>query len=173
MLQQVIARKQALNLSMRSLAKQLEVSPALLSPVLSGKRQPSSKLNQKFKRWLNTAVVNGGQNHPNSIYQSFMAERCSFVSPGTMRYYREKLEPFILWCEQQHLGDIPGINRTDISSFLAYIRQGRRSNRIPLSNGAIKLHHQTLKTLFNYTAETLAMPERVPFCAPLSMVQTV
>jgi len=65
-------------------------------------------------------MADGGHNHPNTIYREFMAERASFVSIETLRYYREKLEPFILWCEKQSLADITQIDRGSIGDFLAW-----------------------------------------------------
>ncbi len=40
------------------------------------------------------------------------------------------------------------MRRAVIGEFLTFIRKDRRGQS--LSNGALKLHHQTLKTLFNY-----------------------
>lgn len=159
MLEEIANRKQKLGLSTRRLAQQLEVSPTLLSLVLNGKRAISGDLKGRIRRWLNTPLADGGHNHPNTVYKEFMAERASFVSSETLRYYTEKLEPFILWCEKHEFTDITLIERSTIGMFLAHIRLGRRTHgNTPLSNGAIKLHHQTLKTLFNYTAETRSMP---------------
>ena len=160
MLAEISNRQQRLGLSTRQLAKELDVSPTLLSLVINNKRDISVDLSKRIRRWLNTPMANGGFDHPKTVYKAFTAERGSFVSEGTLRYYREKLEPFILWCEQHDHADITSIDRTTIGEFLAHIRQGRRkTNTSPLSNGAIKLHHQTLKTLFNYAAETHAMPD--------------
>ena len=159
MLNEIASRKQKLGLSTRRLAQQLEVSPALLSLVLNEKRAISGDLKGRIRRWLNTPMANGGYNHPNTVYKEFMAERASFVSTETLRYYREKLEPFILWCEKRDLADITQMDRGTIGEFLAYVRKGRRKyGNSTLSNGAIKLHHQTLKTLFNYTGQTRSVP---------------
>ena len=155
MLEQVLTRKQALNVSTRGLAKQLEVSPSLLSETLTGKRALSRPLSKKLRQWLNSAIAIGGAHHPNTVYRHFMDERASFVSTETMRYYKEKLEPFILWCEKRDIADITLMKRAAIGEFLTFIRTGRRG--YPLSNGALKLHHQTLKTLFNYVGETCSV----------------
>ncbi|MDA1279622.1 MAG: tyrosine-type recombinase/integrase [Chloroflexi bacterium] len=152
MLDQTVHRQRKLDLSTRKLAEQLEVSPALLSLLLNGKRGVSKDLADRMARWLATPMVSGGPKHPATVYKAFVAERASFVSLETIRYYKEKLEPFILWCEKQNLSDITLIKRTSIGEFLTFIRKGRRGK--PLSNGALKLHHQTLKTLFNYVGET-------------------
>lgn len=170
MLQNIIARQHSLNISTRSLAKQLEVSPSTLSELLNAKRPPSAKLKKKLDRWLKSPIATGGENHPNTIYKSFIAERSGFVSQETLRYYKEKLEPFILWCEKQDHSDITMIDRTVIGDFLAYVRKGRRSHsNASLNNGALKLHHQTLKTLFNYTAEILRMP--MGWSNPVSLIK--
>jgi len=158
MLEEITKRQLRLGLSTRKLAQQLDVSPTLLSLVLNNKRPTSSDLKRRIRRWLNTPMADGGHNHPNTVYKKFMTERASFVSVKTLRYYTEKLEPFILWCEMHEFADMTLIKRSTICAFLAYIRLGRRKHgNAPLNNGAIKLHHQTLKTLFNYTAETRSM----------------
>jgi site-specific recombinase XerD len=151
MIAEIKDRQQKLGLSTRRLADELDISPTLLSLVLNQKRDISVDLSKRIWRWLNTPMANGGLDHPNTVYKSFMAERASFVSEGTLRYYREKLEPFILWCEKRDIADITLVRRAVIGEFLTFIRKGRRGN--PLSNGALKLHHQTLKTLFNYAGE--------------------
>lgn len=151
MLDQTVHRQRKLGLSTRKLAEQLEVSPALLSLVLNGKRGVSNDLADRMARWLATPMVSGGDKHPTTVYKAFMAERASFVSVETIRYYKEKLEPFVLWCEKRDIADITLVRRSVIGEFLTFIRKGRRGH--PLSNGALKLHHQTLKTLFNYAGE--------------------
>ena len=159
MLEEITTRQLKLGLSTRQLAQQLGVSPTLLSLVLNNKRPASRDLTGRIRRWMNTPIAGGGHNHPNTVYKEFMAERASFVSSETLRYYTEKLEPFILWCEMHEFADITLIEMSTIGAFLAYIRLGRRKHwNAPLNNGAIKLHHQTLKTLFNYTGETRSMP---------------
>ena len=152
MLDQTVYRQLKLELSTRKLAEQLEVSPTLLSLVINGKRGASKDLVDRMARWLATPMVSGGPKHPTTVYKEFMAERASFVSTETIRYYKEKLEPFILWCEKRDIADITLVRRAVIGEFLTFIRRGRRG--YPLSNGALKLHHQTLKTLFNYVGET-------------------
>lgn len=156
MLDQTVYRQRKLGLSTRKLAEQLDVSPTLLSLVLNGRRGVSKDLEDRMARWLATPMVSGGPKHPTTVYKDFMAERASFVSVETIRYYKEKLEPFVLWCEKRDIADIALIRRAVIAEFLSFIRKGRRGH--PLSNGAIKLHHQTLKTLFNYVGETCGVP---------------
>ncbi len=159
MLEEITTRQLKLGLSTRQLAQQLGVSPTLLSLVLNNKRPASRDLTGRIRRWMNAPIAGGGHNHPNTVYKEFMAERASFVSSETLRYYTEKLETLILWCEMHEFADITLIERSTIGAFLAYIRLGRRKHgNAPLNNGAIKLHHQTLKTLFNYTGETRSMP---------------
>ena len=159
MLEEISVRQQKLGLSTRKFAEQLDASPTLLSLVLNKKRAISGDLTVRIRRWFNTPMATGGFDHPSTVYTAFISERASFVSSGTLRYYREKLEPFIVWCEHHDYLDITTIDRTVIGEFLAHIRKGRRKPRnSPLSNGAIKLHHQTLKTLFNYAADTHSMP---------------
>jgi site-specific recombinase XerD len=99
--------------------------------------------------------VIGGQGSPSSIYAKFIDERKSHLSPNTITFYREKLAPFIIWCESDSQDDVRAIRRDHIAKFLSVIREGRRTRSPrPLTNGAIKLHHQVLKTFFNYVGET-------------------
>jgi len=152
MLIDVLNRQKKLGLSTRKLAKQLEVSASLLSQVITGNRQISKNMADRMARWLATPMVSGGDNHPTTVYKNFMAERSSFVSPATMKYYKEKLSPFLVWCEDNELNDMSRIGREQIGQFLAHIRKGRMGK--PLNNGGLKLHHQTLDTLFRYAGET-------------------
>ena len=152
MLDQIRARQEDHRLSTRELARQLEVSPALLSMVLNGKREPSKKLAISFKRWLNEPI-NAGPQSPSTVYRHFIAEKRSQLAELTAKFYEAKLAPFTVWCEQFPLPLVSEISREHVSEFLAHIRAGRgaRTGGVkPLSNGALKLHHQTLKTLLNY-----------------------
>ena len=68
MLEEITKRQLRLGLSTRKLAQQLDVSPTLLSLVLNNKRPTSSDLTGRIRRWLNTPMVDGGHNHPNTVY---------------------------------------------------------------------------------------------------------
>jgi len=133
MLDQIVQRQEKLGLSTRKLAAYLEVSPALLSLVINGKRGASKQVLDRMARWLATPMVSGGDTHPTTVYREFMAERSSFVSPATLRYYKEKLDPFFLWCEKYDHNDITTIRRSTIGEFLGFIRKGRQGK--PLNNG--------------------------------------
>jgi site-specific recombinase XerD len=167
MLVQIVQRQKKLGLSTRKLAANLEVSPALLSLVINGKRGPSKQVLDRMARWLATPMVSGGDTHPTTVYKEFMAERSSFVSPATLTFYREKLEPFFLWCEKHDHNDITTISRSTIGEFLGHIRQGRAGK--PLSNGGLKLHHQTLNTVFNFVEQTREVPNK--WTNPVSQLQ--
>ncbi|NQW21399.1 MAG: tyrosine-type recombinase/integrase [Chloroflexi bacterium] len=161
MLDQIKARQADHRLSTRQLARQLEVSPSLLSMVLNGKREPSKKLVISLTRWLSEQVSSGPQS-PSSVYRRFISEKRSQLAELTAKFYEAKLAPFTVWCEQFPLPIVSEIGREHISEFLAHIRAGRRARTggvKPLSNGALKLHHQTLKTFFNYVGETCDVPE--------------
>ena len=56
MLSKIKARQEYIGLSLRSLSKELEVSPTLLSLVLNGKREPSKAMRKKLSSWLKTPV---------------------------------------------------------------------------------------------------------------------
>lgn len=90
MLDATVYRKKKLGLSTRRLAAQLDISPTLLSLVLNGKRGVSQDLADRMARWLATPMASGGPKHPSTVYKAFMAERASFVSVETIRYYREQ-----------------------------------------------------------------------------------
>ena len=75
MLDQFIQRQKKLGLSTRKLAFQLEISPSLLSKVITGKREVSENVSDRMARWLATPMVSGGDTHPTTVYKEFMAER--------------------------------------------------------------------------------------------------
>jgi site-specific recombinase XerD len=97
--------------------------------------------------------VEGHPTAPSSVFNRFLTERSSHLSPSTISFYRKKLSPFVIWCEGNQIVDVRQVNRSHVAAFLSAIREGRRNNR-PLNNGALKLHHQCLKTLFNYVRDT-------------------
>ena len=155
MLERLEQRQTRIGLSGRALARELDVSQTLLSLVLGRKRPPSKRLRSAMRKWLAVPIQVGSDVAPGTVYGRFIAERQSHMSPGTLVFYREKLAPFALWCESNGIDDVREIRRDQIGSFLSSIRQGRRLDAPrPLSNGALKLHHQTLKTFFNYVGET-------------------
>ena len=161
MLDQIKARQADHRLSTRELARQLQVSPALLSMVLNGKRELSKKLANSFTKWLSEPVIAGPQS-PSTVYRYFIAEKRSQLAELTAKFYEAKLAPFMVWCEQASLPVVSEIKRQHVSEFLAHIRSGRRARTDgvkSLSNGALKLHHQTLKTFFNYVGEICDVPD--------------
>ncbi|MFP6594332.1 MAG: site-specific integrase, partial [Dehalococcoidia bacterium] len=94
---------------------------------------------------------------PRSVLQRFLEEKQSQLAPKTVEFYEAKLRPFVTWCESQFVSDIRRLDRQHAIKFLGHIRKGRmrRSGKVhPLSNGSLKLHHQTLKTFFNYVGQT-------------------
>ena len=159
MLTKIRARQQNLGLSLRNLAKQLEVSPTLLSLVLNGKREPSKAMSRKLSRWLRTPVAVDGTHCPSGLVNQFINERASHLAPSTLGFYRQKLEPFAVWCEKHHLVDIREIERANVSEFLSFIRVGRNRVGRPLNAGSLKLHHRTLKTFFSYVGQTCDVSE--------------
>ena len=118
MLDKVQSRLDIHQISTRQLARDLEVSPSLLSMVLTGQRTPSKQMYRKFDTWLKTPLSTKVFT-PAATYRQFIAE------------------------------------------FIALIRNGRRVRADgvkPLSHGAVKLHHQTIKTFFNFVGETCDVP---------------
>jgi len=154
MLSKIQSRQEYLGLSLRSLATQLEVSPTLLSLVLNGKRESSKVMSKKFSSWLRSPIASQQPNCPSGMVDRFINERASHLAASTLDFYRYKLNPFAVWCEKQHIGDVSSIQRAEVSAFLAFIRQGKSRFSQPLNNGGIKLFHQTLKTFFKYVGET-------------------
>ena len=154
MLANIQSRQEHLGLSLRSLAKQLEVSPTLLSLVLSGKRKPSKAMLNRFSSWLRTPVATLGPYCPSALVDQFVNDRASHLAASTLGFYRFKLNPFAMWCEKQRIGDVRDIQRANISEFLVFIRKGKSRFSRPLNPGGVKLFHQTLKTFFKYVGET-------------------
>ena len=161
MLSKIKTRQTTLGLSTRQLARDIGVSPSLLSMVLTGKRSPSKRLSVSLKGWLNEPVSSDAVN-PSAIYGRFISEKRSQLAKLTAKFYVAKLAPFATWCERYPLPDVREIKREHVSDFLNYIRSGRRvraGGTRPLSNGALKLHHQTLRTFFNFVGDTCNTPD--------------
>ena len=111
MLEKVDYRRISLGLSVRQLAKQLEVSPSLLSMALNGKRVPSKEFTRSLKKWLRTPAVGISERHPAKLIQRFIDERSAHLADGTIQFYRQKLLPFALWCEKSRIADIRDVDR--------------------------------------------------------------
>ena len=162
MLRKLELRRVAFGISVRQLAKDLGISHTLLSLVLNGHRPPSKALTRTIRAWLRTPLPGDSDHGPSNVCQRFLDEKASQLAISTVQFYKEKLLPFISWCEWLPIEDIRTVNRTHVTEFLAFIRKGRRhveGRRRPLSNGSLKLHHQTLKTFFTYVEETCAVGE--------------
>ena len=160
MLDKVQSRLSIHGISTRQLARDLEISPSLLSMVLTGQRKASKQIRNKLDHWL-TIPLSTNVLTPAATYRRFIAEKQAQLAPLTIKFYQAKLRPFVLWCEQYPVPDVRDTSRTHIAEFVAQIRQGRRvlsSGIKPLSHGALKLHHQTIKTFFNYVGETCDVP---------------
>lgn len=160
MLDKVQSRLLIHGISTRQLARDLEVSPSLLSMVLTGNRKPSKLIRRKLRQWLGIPLSKQVLT-PAAIYRQFITEKQSQLAPLTIKFYEAKLRPFALWSEQYPIPDVRDTSRSHIAEFISLIRRGRRSrpNGIKqLSDGAVKLHHQTMKTFFNYVGETCDVP---------------
>ena len=157
MLHKVDQRRKAAGLSIRQLAIDLGVSHSLLSLVLSGRRNASKDLRVRFQTWMASPLAGESEYSPKSVLQRFLDEKQSQLAPRTVGFYEDKLRPFVAWCESQYISDIRRLDRQHVVKFLAHIRKGRRrvgGRVLPLSNGSLKLHHQTLKTFLNYVRDT-------------------
>ena len=111
--------------------------------VIAGSRrapQAVQRLRKSLRGWLDTPVAIGAPTAPSTIYRAFISEKTSQAAPLTVKFYKAKPVPFAVWCEHQGLAHVEAITRTDVSMFLGYIRKGQRK---ALSNGALKLHHQS------------------------------
>jgi transcriptional regulator with XRE-family HTH domain len=69
MLRNVDRRRKAAGLSIRGLAKELEISHSLLSLVLSGRRNASKGLRAKFETWMVTPLPGESEYSPRSVLQ--------------------------------------------------------------------------------------------------------
>ena len=75
MLRKVDLRRKAAGLSIRGLARELEISHSLLSMVLSGRRNVSKSLRAKLEAWLVTPRPGESEYSPRSVLQRFLEER--------------------------------------------------------------------------------------------------
>ena len=96
--------------------------------------------------------MDGNPVSPGSVYGRFLAERSSHLAPTTIGFYRSKLPSFVIWCEQNQINDMRQVTRGEMAAFLSVMRKGQRIGRL-LNNGALKLHHQCLTTLFNFVGD--------------------
>ena len=160
MLSKIKARQEYIGLSLRSLSKELEVSPTLLSLVLNGKREPSKPMRKKLSSWLKAPVATQSAHCPSALLDLFINERSSHLAVSTLDFYRGKLHPFAVWCESQQISDVRMVQRTNVSEFLAFVRKGNSRSGKTLNQGGIKLYHQTLKTYFNYVGETCDISDK-------------
>jgi site-specific recombinase XerD len=162
MLRNVDRRRKASGLSIRGLARDLEISHSLLSLVLSGRRNASKGLRAKLEAWMASPLPGESEYSPRGVLQRFLEEKQSQLAPRTVEFYEAKLRPFVTWFESQYVSDVRRIDRHHAIQFLGHIRKGRRrigGNVQPLSNGSLKLHHQTLKTFFTYVGQTCSVPD--------------
>ena len=132
----LFAHQTALGFSTRRLAKEVGLSPSILSMVINGNRQPSSATRRAIAKWLRTPV-SFGANSSGLTFRQFIAENRVQLSPLTVSFYEAKLGPFVFWCENNEISDVRRVTRGLVSEFLAEIRSGRRESRLgikPLSN---------------------------------------
>ena len=162
MLRKVDRRRKAAGLSIRGLARELEISHSLLSLVFSGRRNASKGLRARFKAGMASPLPGEPEYSPRRVFQRFLEEKQSQLAPRTVEFYEDKLRPFVTWCESQFVSDVRRLDRQHAIQFLGHIRKGRRRRNgkvQPLSNGSLKLHHQTLKTFFTYVGQTCSVPD--------------
>jgi transcriptional regulator with XRE-family HTH domain len=103
MLSKVDRRRKAAGLSIRGLAKDLEISHSLLSLVLSGRRNASKGLRAKMEAWKVSPIPGESEYSPRSVLQHFLEEKQFQLTPKTVEFYEAKLRPFIR--EPQDTGD--------------------------------------------------------------------
>ena len=162
MLDRFVSRLNRNGLSLRTVADEMGVSHTLLSLVLSGRRRPSPRLLSRMERWMATPLAVAADPDPACALRRFLGDRAPALAEGTVRFYRQKLSPFVLWCETGQYHDVTSITPSDVSAFLSDIRKGRRQirgRRLQLSRGGLKLHHQALMTFFKFVSRAYDLPE--------------
>ena len=45
------------------------------------------------------------------------------LSPGTIRFYRQKLKLFIDWCNSQNISNFSGLNSNNLRHYLLYLEE--------------------------------------------------
>jgi len=118
MLRNVDRRRKAAGLSIRGLARELEISHSLLSLVLSGRRNASKGLRAKLEAWMVTPLPGEAEYSPRSVLQRFLEEKQSQLAPRTVEFYEAKLRPFVTWCDGQFLSDVRRLDREHSIQFL-------------------------------------------------------
>ena len=74
MLDKVQSRLSIHGISTRQLARELEVSPSLLSMVLNGHRKPSKPIRHKLRQWLSIPLSKQVLT-PATVYRQFITEK--------------------------------------------------------------------------------------------------
>ena len=133
MLTKIRSRQAFLGLSLRNLAKQLEVSPTLLSLVLSEKREPSKAMSRRLSKWLRTPIATEQAYCPSALVDQFINDRSSHLAASTLEFYRFKLRPFAVWCEKKQIVDVREVGRANVSEYLAHVRKRRISRSCGLA----------------------------------------
>jgi transcriptional regulator with XRE-family HTH domain len=146
MLSKIKVRQEYICLSLRSLSKELEVSPTLLSLVLNGKREPSKAMRKKLSSWLKMPVTTQSAYFPSALLDLFINVCSLHLAISTLDFYRGKLHPFAVWCESQQIKDVRMVRRANVSELLAFVRKWKSRSGKTLNQGSIKRYHQTLKT---------------------------
>ena len=138
MLRNVDRRRKASGLSIRGLARELEISHSLLSLVLSGRRNASTGLRAKLEAWMASPLPGESEYRPRGVLQRFLEEKQSQLAPRTVEFYEAKLRSCAAWCESQFVSDVRRLDRQHAIKFLGHIRKGRRQR-----NG--KVHQSCLR----------------------------
>ncbi len=122
MLDEFIARVNRSGLSLRIVANELGVSHTLLSLVLSGRRNLSVHLRDSIAKWMATPISVAADPNPAFAIRRFLAERRPALAQGTVRFYEQRLIPFVLWCEEHQHEDVTLDQPTDQAAILTELR---------------------------------------------------
>lgn len=86
---------------------------------------------------------------------------CRHISPDTRRWYQQKLQLFLAWCQSEGLSDMEAIKPKDVLRFLDYLRAGvSTQSGQPRSSYTIHGYAQVLKSFFTWCGKDDLISER-------------
>ena len=177
-----------LRLSDRALAKKLGISNAYLSYIKRGQREITSAFIQRasvlpglesfaaeksnisvsFCTYIEGMEIRGKPNIKHFIEDFLIAKRVEGKSPATLAFYRQNLERFCWWSEQNGVSqNIHRIQAQDLRSFLTYVQTTPKRWQLGSTSsvfwcGSLNLHI-VLYSTFSLSLYSSSIPD-YPLC---------
>lgn len=103
---------------------------------------------------------------PEALTAFALSREAQNASPGTLRFHRDKLNPFVTYCTEQGASTIEQVTATTVR---AYLVQLQRANKAPWT---IRGHARAIKTFLRFCASD-GLLERAPTYAMPKLPKTI